>query len=335
MDTLKKIFLIGVIVLIPMAIFAQVENEEVEVIAEAVMEEESECDSLSFFFEAENGTEFGVGEGAGLENETVVTVGLEKVISDTLVIGGRLTNYSDLLEDVSSTTAEGDTEHFNSAYLAENRFAGYFDLGYSPTDWFSLGGSLGLEFNARPDDYTHAYRVGFGVALALGFDFSEHFLTFGVENRVTPVFGLGEGEATNTLILNDFVFELRFDVFNYIKEDLNLGLFVVSELAAETYYNATNAGTPLLLDHEFFTGLVYTPVDFFECNVAFAMYNCTENGSAESLDAELDGNATDLGILVGGSFSFENIAVGIDYRPRWNTESEVSHVLSVGCGLSI
>ena len=198
---------------------------------------EEENSDVEFYFEVENASEFEV--GGGLENETSAVVGLQKEVADGLVVGGLIKTYIDLLEDKSCAFDEGDTEHFNSAYLSEATLGAAFNLSYSPLDWLTLNGGVGVEFNARPDDYLYGYRVGFGLDLGLVFEVGDHFLSAEIANSFTPVWGVGADEAKNSLLINSFAATLRYDLFNYIKEDINLGLF--TELAVDTE-NLTKSG---------------------------------------------------------------------------------------------
>lgn len=337
MNLLKKGFILFVLMMGTVVALAAQEEEMV-----AAETDEAAASGVEFSFEAENGTEFEI--GGGLENETTVVVGVSSEVADGLVVGGRISSYTDLLEDKSSSIAEGDQEHFNSAYLAEERLAGYVDLSYSPIDWLTINTSLGAEFNARPDDYLYGYRVGFGWNLGLEFEYAEHFLSASVENLMTPLWGLGKDEAANVLLLNDFAFEIRYDVFNYIKDDINLGFFVLTELAAESYFcnfasaeQEAHKGTPLLLDLEFFAGLVYNPAEFVELSAAFALFNCVENDIASKAADRAASADTEFGVRIAADFSFDNISFGMGYRPHLaSTEAgfEPVHVLDATIALS-
>lgn len=336
MNSFKKGFILFVLMF---GAFVALSAQEEVLVPEA---EEAEASGVEFSFEVENGTEFNV--VGDLENETTVVVSVSKEIADGLTLGGQISSYTDLLEDKSSSITEGDTEHFNSAYLAEERLAGYMDISYSPLEWLTINSSIGAEFNARPDDYLYAYRVGFGLSVGLEFDYAEHFLSCSIENKATPLWGLGKDEAQNCLLLNDFAFNFRYDVFNYIKEDINLGFFLLTELAAESYFSnftsgdqEAHKGTPLLLDLEFFAGVVYNPADFVELSAAFALFNCVENDIASKVEDRTNKADTEFGVRVAVDFNFDNIAFGIGYRPHLaSTEDnfEAAHVMDVTVALS-
>lgn len=296
---------------------ASVESNEVA-IADSP---EVESSDVEFSFELENATEFEV--GGGLENETTAVVGLNKEVADGLVIGASIKTYIDLLEDKSSSITEGDTEHFNSAYLAEGSLGGYVNLSYAPTEWLTLNTGLGIEFNARPDDYLYGYRLGFGWNLGLEFEVEDHFLTAAIENSLIPQWGLGANEAKNNLLLNSFAFNMRYDLFNYLKEDLNLGLFTELVVDTENYFcnfesaqQGKHSGTPLLIDLEYFLGLAYSPADWVDISAAFALFYCVENDIASAVSDREDKADVEYGLRVGLDFSLEHIGFGIGYRPH-------------------
>lgn len=352
---MKSFWVLGWLMLIPVVAFAREEAEaltaataeaepeaetEAETEADSADETEAASDTSPVSFSVENASEFAV--HGDLENETLATVAYSRQLSEQMTVGVHLESYTDLLEDCSSSLTDADGEpqpHYNSAYLAEERLGAFADMVFAPTDFFELYGSLGLELNARPDDYEKAYRLGAGALVGLSFDFSDAFVSFSAENKIMPVFGLGKEEASNTLLLNDFVFDFRFDVFNFIRPDLNLGFYCLSELSTEHYWGGSGKsdGIPLLIDHEFFAGLVYTPVDFFECSFAFAMFNYTENDPVSK--AEAVPGTTELGLRLAVDFALDSVTVGMGYRPHLgepgNKAFEIAHVFDVGVSIEL
>lgn len=304
---------------------------------------ENENDAIDYFFNASNWTEFVV--NGGLENITTVDVGLQKEVFKGLTLGGKITSFTYLLEDRSSSFETGDTAHFNSCYLAEERFSGFFDLSYAATDWFTFSTSWGVELNARPDHYLHAYRVGTGFRVGLDFSVEEHFFTFSISNKITPVWGVGEGEAKNCLLLNDFFFHLRYNFSNYLHQESNFGIFSTAIATTENYFSdytdstqGLHKGTPLFLDVDFFAGFVYTPKSFVEMSLAFALFNTVVNDIKTLPEDRIFSTETELGIRTSVDFFINGIAFGLGYRPHLGSiESgwKPSHVIDATISLSL
>ncbi len=253
---------------------------------------ESEDSSYEFFAEAEDVAESAVANGKfdGLENEITAVAGLSSYITETFYIGGAIENYSDILTDALGASA-----------LAESETALGFFLGTEKYDMACFEFGTNLVFNFRPDDLL---RVGAGYAFALSGVIEDAFFEYGIENSANFISGK-PSKGSDFLLATTTAYSLRFDFLNFIKDDINLGLFAEGEFESENLYTDKKEAS-FCLENEMFAGLVYSPVDVFECSFAFAMYNVNEDGD----------KVNEFGLRTGLAYSGDNFSIGFNYIPH-------------------
>lgn len=252
-----------------------------------------------FYFNAENVFETSMGRESasaeigyqGFENEISLSGGIAHHYSNKLTISGQIDSYSDILNQT-----EG------SFLFAEQELTASAIFSWLTTDELTVDFSAGIFFNIRPEEL---FRVGPGIGLSLAGEYDASNIYFELNNCFNNLFGSPADGSTNYLLADVFSYSILFDVFNFIKSDINLGFYAEGEIDSEIIFSTANTQSTVI-ETEFFTGLHYAPVDLFCCNLGMALYHTYEEGET----------TLDIGMKTGLGFSGDHICFDLNYIPH-------------------
>ncbi len=197
-------------------------------------------------------------------------------------------------------------------------------LALVPVDFLEI--SLAL-YNTNTFEPDWAY-AGLGFSLGFGFNIEKAFLEISLSDDLEPTWAAkpaiaAERTAVFTKLFNKFKYGLRFNFFNFIRDDLNTGLFAEGKLETTSKFGDGDEndkdyqGTEL--KNEFFIGLATNPIEWFECYAAFAMFN--ENNYAPKTeiagkDVKIAALTNDFGIKLGVKFFYKCVSFDLNWVGR-------------------
>lgn len=259
---------------------------------------------------------------------TDLTFGTKIKLTDKLAF-----NFYFTTPMILETTAE---DLSNTITIAEI----YPELGvgliFNPTKKITLEFGLGHNLTFSPSD-SEVFSIDTGLFISAGFSYKNSYFAISIYDTVSPNQRITKIENYKSFIENETEVELTFDFFNFIKKDLNSGLWISDYLAVDYYFDNDNKYSNCTFDNEFFVGLHTAAIKWFEAKAAFYGDFAIESDKNGKI---VDGsNTVKLGLFFKVAFSCKNIGFAISYNPVFYTVNaenpeDVNHEVQTAISIS-
>lgn len=321
---MNKKFLILLSMLAALNIFAQentLPEEEAAPIQEAVEENtqtvadaenpDTEESKISFSFDFGMEASFNtVGSDDKLAFDsfcfevTDLTFGAEIALLDNLAFSFHLAAPMTL-----ETTAESKDNNVTVTEVSPELGIG---LSFTPIEPITLDFGLAHNLKLEPSDL-EVFSIDSGFIASVGFAYENSFFALGISDTFNPLWRITGKEDYKSYIDNELEVELTFDFLNFVKEDLNTGLWVYNDLVTDHYFDKDDDFFKCSFENELFAGLHTNPVEWFGAKAAFYgdfLFDTNKDGNVE------DGSDTaGLGLFLEVAFAYKNIGFAVSYKP--------------------
>lgn len=243
----------------------------------------------------------GVAAFNGFENEIDdMTLGLAIQVTDMFVISPYISNTVDFL------ALPGNAIHFNNDSLELG-----VGFGVTPLEFMTL--DFGVAFNTKFNDFVAGtVSTGMIAKASLSFNIEEAHLKLVLTDTLNPMFAKIAADNILGMIDNDFEVELNFNFFNFVKEDLNSGLWIYNDFITDNFTDKDGL-THTDLENEFYAGLYFNPFEFFDAKVAF--YGDFIAGFDKNNEVIKANDYAGLGLHFALGFYYKAVGLSVAYTP--------------------
>ena len=209
------------------------------------------------------------------------------------------------------------------------------ELTFNPSDDITLEFGLGHNLVFAPSNL-EVFSIDAGLLVSAEISYENSFFAISVADTLNPNWRMTKVEDYKSFIDNELEIELTFDFLNFVKKDLNTGLWLSNDLVTDYYFDSNDKYSNCAFENELFAGLHTAPVEWFEAKAAFYgdfVFESDKDGKI------VDGSDTaGLGLFLEVAFSYKNIGFAVSYNPILytvnaetpeNTSHEVSAAISV------
>lgn len=289
----KNLFVLFMLITGFLAIYAQ---------ADSTTDDTSSASSpVTPFFGFTNTATMTVHESVdSFENEVEdMTLGLNAVINDKLTISPYICNTFDFAVNSDS-----------SANMKFGSDALEFGVGFSvsPAEVVSIGFGVSNNYEFIPGEH-----VWFGTngMLSLGINVESVHFSLSFEDNLNPMFQKFDAATVNTILSNELCTELNFNFFNFIKDDLNSGLWVSNTLTSTGDYSNSSINKTDF-ENELYAGFMFNPFAFFDCKASFYSLH---NWGYDNTNKLTDDKSYEIGLFVGTTIYYNAVSLNISYTP--------------------
>lgn len=255
-----------------------------------------------------------------------MTLGLEIAVTETLTVSPYLSNtFGFTVSDISGTAIP----EFNS-----DDFSIGIDFSINPMDLLTVDFGISNDYS-----FAAGSKIALGLSGFLGFTlaFEEIHLELGIEDAIGAMFTPVKKDAVDTELSNELCLDISFNFFNFIKEDLNSGLFISNTFTTDDSF-ADGKFTEKSISNELSAGLFFNPFDFFDIKfgVVFGMEWLTDDKTS----VISDDTATTLGLTTEVTFYHKSVSFNVGYEPTLYSKTgstvsdKISHSFSMALGVS-
>ena len=189
-------------------------------------------------------------------------------------------------------------------------------LIFKPIKKVTLEFGLGHNLTFVPSD-SEVFSIDTGLFISTGFSYKNSYFAINICDTFNPNRRMTKIENYKNFIHNESYVELTFDFFNFIKKDLNSGLWFSDNLTVDYYFDNDDKYSNCALDNELFAGVHTATIEWFGAKTAFYGDFTTESDK----DGKIvdDSNTVRLGLFFEIAFSCKNIGLSISYKPVFHT----------------
>lgn len=204
-------------------------------------------------------------------------------------------------------------------------------LSFNPIESVTLDLGLGHNLKFEPRSL-ETFSIDAGLIASASITYENSFFSFSVSDTFNPLWRITEVEKTevkdeNKVVLkstdmedyyknyidNELEVELTFDFLNFVKEDLNTGLWIYNDLVTDHYFDKDSNFSKCSFENELHAGLHTNPVEWFAAKAAFYgdfLFETDKDGKIA------DGSDTaGLGLFLEVAFAYKNIGFAVSYKP--------------------
>lgn len=239
---------------------------------------------------------------------TDLTFGAEVALLDNLAF-----SFYFAAPMVLETTAESLNHAVTVAEVTPELGVG---LAFNPIEDVTLEFGLGHNLTFAPSSQ-EVFSIDAGVLVSAAVSYENSFFAINITDTLNPNWRMTKVEDYKSFIDNELEVELTFDFFNFIKEDLNTGLWVYNDLVTDHFFDDKDNYSSCSIENELFAGLHTAPVEWFEAKAAFYGDFVVESDKDGKV---VDGSDTaGLGMFFEVAFSYKNIGFAVSYNPVFYT----------------
>lgn len=317
---MNKNFLILIIIFSALHIFAEENTQTVATAENPNTEKESK---LSFSFDLETEASFNmIGKEGKLTFDsfcfevTDLTFGAEITLLDNLALSFYLATPMTL--EIYDTNVIKVTD-------VSPELGG--KLSFNPIEPITLDFGFSYNLKFEPCDLEN-FSVDAGFIASVSFTYENSFFALEISDYFNPLWRITEIEDYKNYIDNELGVDLKFDFLNFVKEDLDTGLWLYNGLITDHYFDKNNDFFNCSFENELYAGLHTKPVEWFKAKVAFYgdfLFDIDKN--AKIID---DSDTARFGLFLETAFTYKNIGFAVSYKPilyTVNAESlkDISH----------